>query len=106
MNGQFCKAQKAQSPFTSFGYEKGHLVAKYGGKGIELDLVSLEAEMAAGNLPVKGIHKLDAILQSIENAATFPQRTKTFLTNCAKRDNEVLIEGVIPKRFFRILGNE
>lgn len=106
LNGQFCKAQKAQSPFTSFGYEKGHLVAKYGGKGIELDLVSLEAEMAAGNLPVKGIHKLEAILQSIEEAPTFPKRTKTFLTNCAKRDNEVLIEGVIPKRFFRILDHE
>lgn len=103
LNGGWCKGQKANSPFTSFGYDKGHLVAKYGKDCIELDLAALEAEMAAGKAPVKGIHKLDAILRSIEEEATFPKWRKTYLSNCAKRDNEVMIEGVLPKRFFKVL---
>jgi len=106
LNGRWCKTQKANSPYTSFGFDKGHIVAKYGADYVELDLVGLEAEMAAGKSPVVGIHKLDAILKSIEEQPTFPQTTKKYLANCAKKDNEIMIEGVIPKRFLKVLGND
>lgn len=82
------------------------MVAKYGGNYIELDLAALESEMIAGKSPVVAIHKLDAILKSIEEQPTFPANTKKYLTNCAKRDNEIMVEGVIPKQFLKVLHNE
>lgn len=101
LNGRWCKGQKANSPYTSFGFDKGHVVAKYGNKHIELDLAALELEMKTGNSPVVAIHRLEAIIKSIQEHPTFPASTKKFLVNCATKDNEILIEGVIPKRFLK-----
>ena len=30
LNGGFCKGQKAKSSFTSFGFDQGHPIGKYG----------------------------------------------------------------------------
>lgn len=102
LNASWCKAQKANSPYTSFSVENGQLVTKYGGQRIELDLPALEAELAAGKSPVVAIHRTEDIVKSIIEHPTFPAHTKEFFINCARKDNEILIEGIIPKRFLKI----
>lgn len=102
LNGGWCKAQKANSPYTSFGLDQGHVVAKFGENYIELDLAKLESEIARGTAPDVAIHDLDAILKSVAEHPTFPAHTKKFLTNTALRDSEILVEGVIPKRFLKV----
>jgi hypothetical protein len=106
LNGRWCKGQKANSPYTSFGLDKGHLVAKYGDNCVELNLAGLEAEIAQGKQPVTAIHRLDAIIKSVEDEATFPAPVKQYLIDCARKDNEIMVEGVIPKRFIRVMTND
>lgn len=102
LNGGWCKAQKANSPYTSFGFDQNHVIAKFGENYVELDLARLESEIARGTSPDVVIRDLDAILKSVAEHPTFPAHTKKFLTNCAMRDREILVEGVIPKRFLKV----
>jgi hypothetical protein len=82
------------------------LVAKYGDNCVELNLAGLEAEIAQGKQPVTAIHRLDAIIKSVEDEATFPAPVKQYLIDCARKDNEIMVEGVIPKRFIRVMTND
>ncbi len=105
LNGSWCKAQKALSPYTSWDRDKDHVIAKFGKDWVELDLGALKKEMSEGKVPtVKAIHDTDAIVESIKAHPTFPQSVKDYFISCATKDNEFLVEGVIPQRFLKVRG--
>lgn len=101
INHKFCRHAKKHSPYISFGTADG-VVAKYGNNaGIELDLEKFREAMKNGELPGRRIYEHNEVLDSITNSH-YPPRVKTTLTNFVKADREILVEGMIPKRFLRI----
>lgn len=101
INHKFCRHAKKHTPYISFGTTDG-VVAKYGNEvGIELDLEKFREAIKKGELPGRRIYEHSEVLDSIANSH-YPPRVKKNLTNYAKADKEILIEGVIPARFLRI----
>jgi len=100
LNGGFSKAAKANSPYTSFG--SNGVIDKYGGKEIKVDLDGLRDAISRNE--VKGVTVIEhsQVLQAIEEETNIPKGIRTMLRNFAVADKEILVKGVIPKRFVQV----
>ncbi len=99
IEAQACRRAKEHSPYTSFA-TKDAVIAKYGGKGIELDLDGLRNAITKGEFGVK-IHEHEDVVQSIRNSY-FKRYEKIKLLEFVEKDKEILVEGIIPKQFIKI----
>ena len=99
-NGGWSRYAKEQSPYTSFGWTDG-VVAKYGGGGITLDLDGLRGAIAGGEVEGVEIVEHAELLRQIDESelSAFAKRK---LSACVKKDNEILVKGVIPNWFITV----
>ncbi len=100
IEAQYCRNAKEHSPYISFGTKNG-VVAKYGGQGIELKLQDLRDAIAKGEATGVKIHEHEEVVDRIRNSY-FKRYEKIRLLEFVNKDREILVEGVIPKRFITI----
>lgn len=97
--GSYRRGRKANSPFTSFSLNKGKAAAwsKQQGNIIEVDLNRLQKAIDAGDVSgIRIVHQKEILeVLAKEPANNFRTRAIAFTT----RENEILIEGVVPASF-------
>ncbi len=99
--GGYRRGAKSNSPFTSFTPD-GKVAGGYGGQTVTIDLNALQRAISSGE--VKGVQILDqaAVQQAIRNDPLLSDHWKNLASRWAARDQEVLIQGVVPKRFIKV----
>lgn len=100
IEAQACRRAKEHSPYISFGTKDG-VVAKYGGTGIELELQALRDAIAKGELAGVKIYEHEDVVEKIRNSY-FKRYAKVKCLEYVAKDKEILVEGVIPKRFLKL----
>ena len=101
LNARQCRGAKANSPYTSFSHG-AKVIGKYGGEAIELDVDGLQKAVLEGKIPGVRIYSHSEILQELENSR-FKPYTKQQLILFAKADKEIIVEGIIPKEYFKVI---
>jgi len=99
--GSFYKYHKECSPFTSFS-ESGESIVKYGDRfKITADLKALEKAITNGEVTGVEIIPHGKVLQMIEESPCAEYSKKKAMAY-AVADKELLVRGVLPKRFFKV----
>lgn len=104
LDGGWNAAFKGNSPYTSFSGTSDieRVIAKYGEYTITLELKELKKAIAAEEVKGVKVHELPDILKAIDENTDYKETAKRKHRAWAKRDNEVLVEGTIPRRFFKV----
>lgn len=100
IDAQSCWRAKEHSPYICFGTTDG-VVAKYGGRAIELDLQGLRNAIAAGDLKGVKLFEHEEVVEKIRNSY-FNRYRKIELLEYVAKDKEIIVEGIILKRFLTI----
>lgn len=99
--GSFFKYHKKCSPYTSFS-ETGEIINKYGERyKITADLKSLEAAISSGEVKDVVIIPHKTVLKMIDESPC-AEYSKRRARSYATADKEILIKGILPKRFFTV----
>lgn len=103
IEAQACRRAKEYSPFISFGTKDG-VIAKYGSNGVQLDLDGLRKAIA--NNEVSGIKVIEheELVDRIRTSY-FKRVEKIKLLEYVNKDREILVQGIIPKRFLTVLND-
>lgn len=101
LNGGWFKSAKANSPFTSFSFDGEH-IAKFGNQRVILDLKGLREAVSRGEL--EGVEIIDHqdVLRHIHESK-MPDMPKSKIYNSAVRDKEIIVKGIIPKSFIKVI---
>ncbi len=92
---------KANSPYTSFTESAKHAVAEYGKSKITLNLEALRRDIESGVLPNVEIIDQAKMKQHIERSG-LSELHKQNAFDAVRAEREILIKGVIPKKYFKV----
>jgi toxin YqcG len=98
--GGFRRGAKSNSPYTSFT-PNGEIAAGYGGQKIAVDLAALRRAVQSGEVTGVEIIEQAQIQEMIRNNANLGDYWKNLASKWSARDQEVLIKGVVPKKFIK-----
>jgi hypothetical protein len=99
--GDFYKWHKPFSPYTSLS-ELAEISVKYGKQfKLTADLEKLELAIQSGEVSGVQLIKHDEVLEMIRNSPCHEYSRKNAMKYAIK-DKEILIRGVLPKRFFKV----
>ena len=101
--GGYRSKAKENSPFTSFSFRQD-IVSGYsdGGSIIEIDISGLRKAIQSGEVTDVAILNPKQIERLINNSTVEGAYFKNKALEWAKRDEEYLIKGEIPKEFIKI----
>jgi hypothetical protein len=99
--GGYRRGAKSNSPYTSFTPDN-NIVGTYGDHVISLDISALRKAIRSGEVKDVAILSPKQIKRLIENDTRTTDFWKQRALNWTNRDQEFLIRGEIPSRFFRI----
>lgn len=103
--GDFYKWHKPFSPFTSLS-ELAEISLKYGKQfKLTADLEKLELAIQSGEVTGVQLFKHEEVLEMIRNSPCHEFSRKNAMKYAIK-DKEILIRGVLPKRFFKVESAE
>ncbi|MBX3150423.1 hypothetical protein KF728_09765 [Candidatus Obscuribacterales bacterium] len=103
IEAQACRRAKEYSPFISFGTKDG-VIAKYGSDGVQLDLDGLRKAIAKNEVSGIKVIEHEELVDRIRTSY-FKRVEKIKLLEYVNKDREILVQGVIPKRFLTILND-
>ncbi len=99
--GGFRGRAKSNSPFISLT-PNGQVAAGYGKNVIKVDLKGLRAAIRSGEVKGVRIYTPSQVRRAIQRDPNLTPHWKKMATSFAIRDNEYLIQGVVPSRFLTV----
>lgn len=97
---KWSKGAKANSPYISFSTTDG-VTTKFGPQRISLDVKALRSSIEEGETVGVKIYEHHEVLKCIEDS-DYSGSVKEVLKRFVKADREIIVEGIIPKRFIQV----